>query len=157
MPPFAPLLQELRQHRTGNPVTTLLVALLLRWLTALFQGLSELAERVKSGEFQPHPIQSRPVQQGQIPQATGRPARPQASRWPAMERPGAQASLVQPEAPEPATARVPAGHIPPRRPGARSLRPAIAGVRPRHKPPGVEKPHRKPAPCHAQIVTIRQR
>ena len=82
-PPLQAILQDLRQRKSGNPFTDLLVSLLLTLLTGFFTRLSELMERIKSGEYQPRPIAPR---QEPAPQRPRRRTPRQNHRWPAEAR-----------------------------------------------------------------------
>ena len=155
-PPLQAILQDLRQRKSGNPVTDLLVSLLLILLTGFFTRLAELMERIKSGEYQPAPTTPRQAQADpQSRQRTSRPSR----RWPAPTRPEpAEIPADLPNAPQgplplPAwtARRTTVGGGVARSPAKRhDPRPALARVGPADPPS--RKSRRKRAHWHAQIV-----
>jgi hypothetical protein len=163
-PSLQAIRQDLRQQKTGNPLTDLLVSLLLTLLTGFLAGLAELMERIKSGEYQPSPIP--PRQEQATPHRRQRTPRPQSHRWPAEMRPESAGHPGQPapspQAPEPAPVPAPphpAGTARRRqRHAAPDARPAPAAPRgaasafPAVGPP--RKARREPAAWHAVIITI---
>jgi hypothetical protein len=81
--------QGLRQGVSWrNPLTRILLALLLPWLNGLFSQLAELIEQIRAGDYQPSPA---------IPQRTAKPRRneflPAASD---RQRPRMPAAIGQP-------------------------------------------------------------
>jgi hypothetical protein len=147
-PPLQAILQDLRQRKSGNPVTDLLVSLLLTLLTGFFTRLSELMERIKSGDYQPPPIAPRQEPAAQRPR---RRTPRQNHRWPAETRP------------EPAAPKAVAGtEKSPLRPrgGQGWVRwgiPATLVVKAscfRAPSPNRQKACRKRLPWHAHFVTL---
>ena len=153
-PPLQAILQDLRQRKSGNPFTDLLVSLLLILLTGFFTRLSELMERIRSGEYQPRPIA--PRRQQPAPQPRQRTRRP-GQHWAAetrsepLEIPNEESPLPLRDGVGGAVALSPAKERPPaNRPAPL---PAVARTVRVHPPP--PKPACcKPAPWHVHFVTI---
>jgi hypothetical protein len=142
----------MRHRKTGNPVTDLLVALLLTLLTGFFARLAELMERIKSGQYQPTPATPRQAQATRRPrQQTPHPSH----RWPTETQPEpAEIPDAAPhgqKAPSPrwcglgkGAARSPARQYAPR--------PTFARAAPIHPPP--QKSRRKHVLWRVHFVTI---
>ena len=147
-PPLQAILQDLRQRKSGNPFTDLLVSLLLILLTGFFTRLSELMERIKSGEYQPRPIAPR---QEPAPQRPRRRTPRQNHRWPAEAQPepaapkavaGTEKSPLRPRGGEGRVRRRIPGHGPGQ------------GTTPSPVYPPPRKSRRRPTPWHAQFVPL---
>jgi hypothetical protein len=167
-PPFQAILQDLRQRKTGNPATDLLVSLLLALLAGFFTRLADLIERIRSGELQLRPTAPRQPPASQPPASQPPASQPPASqspasrqsrqraprsgsfRWPAAMRPGP----AEPPGHQPA----PLPRVPP--PAAFPAAARCAGTTRRRvrsaSPAPPQKSCPKPAPWHAVIVTISQ-
>ena len=165
--PFQAVLQEMRLHRTGNPATDLLLHVLLKLLTDLFDGLDTLIEKIRSGRITlPRAAPPRTEAKTRAaPPPRRRTRRRNTHRWPTAPRPEPADHPGPPEQP-PRTRHEPPGPArpPARRRGAspqhRSAPPpgrprqARARVSKARSPPQRKKARPEPTPRHVPIVAI---